>query len=116
MIVSNFGGAFTTKPAHLTTTDPVTLYTVPGKSVASLESFWAANTTGTAATITLSISDGTETWDLISAREVEGSNYLREKSMGLSLPEGWSIIATGGTANALDVTVSVITGSKTKPG
>jgi hypothetical protein len=91
-------------PASLTNS-AATVYTVPGATVAVIRDINVANTTGSAATFTLSIGADAAGTRLFSAVSVPANSTL-QRTGSVVLAAGETLQAYSGTNAALTLTVS----------
>lgn len=82
-----------------------TLYTVPGSTKAIIRNIHIANTTGTAATIKMSIGADSAATRILGDLSIPAAGTY-DWSGFMVLEAGETLRATGGTNNALTVTVS----------
>lgn len=97
---------------NLTTTSATTVYTAPSTSGAKtvLLACTVANTTSTAVTFTVSITNSTDTVQsrIISGASLPAYTSLEVVQNKLILNATEKIRVTAGTANALDVTIAAL--------
>ena len=109
---------FLSKVADLTTTNATTVYTEPTSSdsavpkifptTAIMKSIHVANDSGSADTITLTITRGSDVFAIETVRAVDANTAIEVLTQPMVLSEADIIKATAATANRLHVILSVM--------
>jgi len=109
---------FLLKPVDLTTTDATTVYTVPTtddttvpateSTTAVIKSIRVANDSGSADTITLTLTRGSDVFAIETVEQIDANKSEEMLSQPLVANEGDIIKATAATANRLHVLLSVL--------
>lgn len=92
----------------LTTTNATTIYTGQNKIRGVLNSMTVCNDSGSAATFTLSITDGTTTVKIYDQKSVAAHDTLLLTQHEIPIPTGWTISITATTANTLHVLAVIV--------
>lgn len=98
----------------LANTNATTIYSVPPSVNATVDSIRVCNVTGSAATITLTISDGTTSARLLGAKSVAANDAIQIDGHSTPMSEGWSLTATAGTGSALEITTVIVERQSTR--
>ena len=109
---------FLLKPVDLTTTDATTIYTVPTtddttvpateSTTAIIKSIRVANDSGSADTITLTVTRSSAVFAVETVKAVAANTAIEVLTVPLVANEGDIIKATAATANRLHVLLSVL--------
>ena len=93
----------------LTTTSVTTLYTVPSNSRAIVKSILVSNDTGSASTITVTLTDaGAAVFSLFKVTAVAANTSIQLLTEPLILEENEILKVTAANANALHVITSIL--------
>ena len=101
--------AFINKKADLTTTDNITLYTVPSATAAIVKSLLACNDSASACTFTSTITDtSSNVFSLFSAKSIAANTTTELLDKPLILEESEILKVQAGDANELHVIASIM--------
>ena len=93
-------GTMVSKAVKLTTTGATTLITASGRTI--VLSVIAAEINGSTPTLTLELNDGTTSYYIRKGKAMV-ANATEIINETFVLPSGWTLKATAGTANQIDV-------------
>ena len=100
---------FVNKKVDLTSTSATTLYTVPSATTAVIKSIIVSEDSGTADTITVTITDTSDAvFSLFSVKAISASGTSELLSAPLVLQESEVLKVTAATANRLHVVLSAL--------
>ena len=104
---------FKNAKVDLTTTNITTLYTAPTATTAIFRSLLISNDSGSADTITLTVTNGSDVFSIYKDKAVGAKGTVELITNDLILVSGDILKVTAGTANRLHVIASLVEVPKT---